>query len=95
MTRRRLATAAAVVLMAVGLAGCGEEAKDAPRGTEDTGAADIMRFPDGFSNVAHKCDGPNMVYSSTNGGGTDNAESTRAAIAVVPNDPRCTPEVSR
>lgn len=71
------------------LAGCGEEARDAPRGTEDTGPADIIQFPDGFSNVAHKCDGPNMVYSSTNGAGTENAESTRAALAVVPNDPRC------
>jgi hypothetical protein len=71
------------------LAGCGEEYKDSPRGTEDTGPADVLLFPDGFSNVARKCDGPNMVYSSTNSGGTKDSPSTRASIAVVPNDPRC------
>jgi hypothetical protein len=90
VTKRHLATATAAVLLALGLSACGEEAKDAPRGTEDTGPADIIQFPDGFSNVAHKCDGPNMVYSSTNGAGTENAESNRASISVVPNDPRCT-----
>ena len=93
MTKRHLAAVATVALLA--LSGCGEEAKDAPRGTEDTGPADIIQFPDGFSNVAHKCDGPNMVYSATNGSGTENAESTRAAIAIVPNDPRCTREAGQ
>ena len=90
MTKRPLAALACAAFLVTVLAGCGEEAKDAPRGTEDTGPADIIQFPDGFSNVAHKCDGPNMVYSSTNGAGTENAESNRASISVVPNDPRCT-----
>jgi hypothetical protein len=89
VTKRLTALAAAAVLTVTMLTGCGEENRDAPRGTEDTGPADIIQFPDGFSNVAHKCDGPNMVYSATNGAGTDNAKSTRAAIAVVANDPRC------
>lgn len=89
MRRRLAALGAAAALTVAMLSGCAEEAKDAPRGTEDTGPADIIQFPDGFSNVAHKCDGPNMVYSATNGAGTADAKSTRAAIAVIANDPRC------
>jgi hypothetical protein len=89
MTRRLAALGAATVLTLGMLSGCGEENRDAPRGTEDTGPADVIQFPDGFSNVAHKCDGPNMVYSATNGAGTGDAKSTRASISVIANDPRC------
>lgn len=89
MKMRVSAAAAVLALFGLALTGCGEENKDAPRGTEETGPADIIQFPDGFSNIAHKCDGPNMVYSATNGAGTGNAKSTRAAIAVIANDPRC------
>jgi hypothetical protein len=81
----------ALALAGLALVSCGGEgSKDAPRGVDDEGPADVLLFPDGFSNVAHKCDGPNMVYSSTNGG-SGNEGSNRAAIAVVPNDPRCAP----
>lgn len=48
--------------------------------------ADVVEFPDGFRNVASKCDGPNRVYSGS--AGSDDAKP--AAVAVVPNDPRCT-----
>lgn len=78
----------AVALALVLLASCGtdkatEQFKDAPRGQYDKTTANVMAFPDGFSNVAHKCDGPNMVYVAFHG------DSGYAAVAVVPDDPRC------
>lgn len=59
---------------------------DADSDKVDNAPADIIQFPDGFRNVAHKCDGPNMVYSGSSG--VDS--SFPAAVAVVSNDPRCT-----
>jgi hypothetical protein len=51
----------AVALLVLAGAGCSskgqEKFKDAPTGARNTQAADIITFPDGFSNVAHKCDG--------------------------------------
>lgn len=58
---------------------------DAQIGQENHGPATTIDFPDGFRNVAAKCDGPNMVYSGS--AGTDDAKP--AAVAVVANDPRC------
>lgn len=87
----KTATIALLSILGLGvLGGCGEDNNDASRGTNDTAPADIIAFPDGFSNVAHKCDGPNMIYSATNGSNQADTKSTRAAIAVVANDPRCT-----
>lgn len=82
-----LATTAAVATLA--LAGCSdkhtEPFKDAPRSGRDNGSpADIVRFPDGFSNVSTKCDHGNRVYSAYHG------DSSYAAVTVVPNDPTCT-----
>lgn len=58
-------------------AGCGE---DAPEGNRDTGPADILNYPDGFGNVAHKCDGHgNRVYSA-------GASDAGTAIAVIPDE---------
>lgn len=45
--------------------------------------AKLFQMPDGFSNFAGKCDGPNMVYTLYHGG------SAYGGIAVAPNDPRC------
>lgn len=90
MTRRTI-TKAAVALAAVAvlaLAGCAKMAEpfnDAPRSkTENSAPADVITFPDGFSNLAAKCDGPNRVYVAFHG------DSAYAALAVVANDPRCT-----
>lgn len=60
-----------------------EPYKDAERGASNTGAADTVTFPDGFSNVATKCDHGNRIYVAFKG------DSNRAAIAVVANDPTC------
>ncbi|WP_406168961.1 hypothetical protein [Streptomyces sp. NBC_00996] len=85
----RLALAAVAAAVALVATGCSskyaEPFKDAPRSGHDNGQpADLIRMPDGFSNAATKCDGPNRVYVLYHG---DNAYGS---IAVVPDDPRCT-----
>ena len=80
------ATLAAITLLS--LAGCdyskaNEPFQDAPTGANNGAPADLIRMPDGFSNVATKCDGPNRVYVIFHG------DSAYGSVAVVPNDPRC------
>lgn len=83
MTRRiPLALALAAVLLA-GCAKATEPFHDAPRAATNTAPADIVTMPDGFSNVAAKCDGPNRVYVVFHG------DSAYGTVAVAPNDPRC------
>ena len=84
----RYLTACAVAALAVlTLTSCGEKAsepfKDAPQGQRNNSAADTMTFPDGFSNVATKCDHGNRVYVAFKG------DKPYGALAVVPNDPSC------
>jgi len=81
---------AAVTLVGLTLAstGCGESRHDAPVNNRDTGSADVINMPDGFSNVAAKCNGPNMVYTIYHGNFADSRDY--GSIAVVANDPRCT-----
>ena len=75
---------AAVLASAAGCAKYAEPFKDAPRSTVDNGQpADLIRFPDGFSNAATKCDHGNRIYVAYHG------DSPYAAIAVVPADPSC------
>lgn len=85
LTKMLAVTAAAA--LAVTLSGCAtkanEPSKDAPRGSINNGAADTITMPDGFSNVASKCDGPNRVYVIFHG------DDKYGSVAVVPNDPRC------
>ena len=76
-----------VVAVAVSLSGCTgkatEQYKDASRGTTNSTPADIITMPDGWSNVAAKCDGTNRVYV------VFHADDKYGSVAVVPNDPRC------
>jgi hypothetical protein len=68
------------------LGGCSktfERFQDAPRASTNTSPADVITMPDGFSNVAAKCDGPNRVYV------VFHADSAYGSVAVAPNDPRC------
>ena len=87
-TARRAAVAAAIATATLALAtGCSkytEPFKDAPRSGNDNGApADLVRMPDGFSNVSTKCDHGNRLYVAYHG------DSGYAAITVVPADPTC------
>jgi hypothetical protein len=94
-TRRRATTAAAavaVLAISIGsLASCGQKAQepfqDAERGQTNDSPADTITFPDGFSNVASKCDGPNRVYVLFK------SDAAYGSVSVVPNDPRCSDEV--
>lgn len=83
--RKRYAAGAA--LLALVLAGCGdkynEQFKDASRAGSNTGAAETLTFPDGFSNAATKCDHGNRVYILFHG------NSSYGSIAVVGADPTC------
>jgi len=79
-------TIGALLVGTLAVAGCGEYGQNADKSTRDVGPADMINFPQGFRNVAHKCDGPNMVYVTSRG--TDTA--LPSSLTVVPNDPRCT-----
>jgi len=84
---RYLTALAVAAIAALSLTGCAGKAsepfKDAPEGQRNNSAADTMTFPDGFSNVATKCDHGNRVYVAFKG------DKPYGALAVVPNDPSC------
>ena len=87
MNRRTTAGLAAGAVALLALSGCAGKAsepfKDAPEGQRNNSAADTMTFPDGFSNVATKCDHGNRVYVAFKG------DKPYGALAVVPDDPTC------
>ncbi len=76
-----------VACAALSVAGCGGEAvKDATKSgqTVDRRPAEVIAFPDGFRNVASKCDGHgHRVYSSSSG-----QSGTYPNLAVI-DDPDC------
>jgi hypothetical protein len=73
----KLGSLAAVVLVA-GAVGCGETKSDSDAGEVNKGPADVLAFPDGFRNVAHKCDGHgHRVFSASRG------DTAGAAVAVI------------
>jgi hypothetical protein len=73
--------------MSYALYGCSGKAaepfNDAPVSGENTGSAVKINMPDGFSNVATKCDNGNRIYVAFHG------DKAYASIAVVPADPSC------
>lgn len=77
------AGAVGVILLLTSCSKALEPWNDAPRGATDESPARIIAMPDGFNNVAAKCDGPNMVYTLFH------RDSPYGAVAVAPNDPRC------
>lgn len=100
MTKNRIVLALTGFAAAIALTACGavsdskyvEQYKDAKIESVNEAPAHKGTMPDGFSNWAAKCDGPNMVYvifhySNNNGSGNGDQYG---AISVVPNDPRCT-----
>ena len=87
ITKRTVAILALPLVLA--LSSCGtdkftEPFKDAPRsGSTNNDPADLITMPDGFSNAASKCDGPNRVYTAYHG------DSPYASIFVIKDDRRC------
>jgi hypothetical protein len=85
---KRGLAALTVALTAFAVSGCGtgkatEQYNDAKRAGTNSAPATIIAFPDGFSSVAGKCDGPNYLYVIFK------HDSAYGSVAVVPNDPRC------
>lgn len=77
-----------VIMIAVlVLTGCkaNEPFKDAPTGARNNAPADTISMPDGFSNVATKCDHGNRVYVIFK------SDGSYGSVAVVPDDPSCKP----
>jgi hypothetical protein len=88
MTKGRLAAACAAAGLIMLTAGCGEKAAepfhDADRSSRTNDSpADVIEMPDGFSNVATKCDSGNRIYVLFKG------DSAYGSIAVVPNAEGC------
>lgn len=91
MTRRpsaQLSIVAVAATLVATLTGCGtgkisEPFRDAPRGATNSAPADVIEMPDGFSNVATKCDHGNRVYVIFK------SDSPYGALAVVAQDPKC------
>ncbi|HXK36056.1 MAG TPA: membrane lipoprotein lipid attachment site-containing protein [Candidatus Paceibacterota bacterium] len=70
------------------LSGCGstkmtEWNKDAPISTRDDSPAEVINFPDGYSNVASKCNHGNRLYVLYHGDGSF------GAVTVVREDRTC------
>lgn len=84
MKLKLICVSGAALLALTGCAKITEPFKDAPRSNvTNEQPADTVTFPDGFSNVATKCDHGNRVYVAYHG------DSAYASIAVVANDPTC------
>jgi PBP1b-binding outer membrane lipoprotein LpoB len=81
--KKLLAVAAVAAVLLTGCAKASEPFKDAERGNTNNDPADTITMPDGFSNVANKCDGPNMVYVIFK------SDAAYGSIDVVKDDPRC------
>lgn len=89
--KRAVAAAGLVGLAVAGTASCsafGDKANepfsDAPRtGIVNREPADVIEMPDGFSNLATKCDHGNRIYVAYHG------NSSYATVGVVAKDPTC------
>lgn len=77
--------AMAVISFSTACAGskAAEPFNDAPVSGQNNGPAEKINMPDGFSNVATKCDHGNRIYVAFH------SDGAYAAIAVVANDPSC------
>jgi PBP1b-binding outer membrane lipoprotein LpoB len=89
ITKTKAALVAGALLLA-GVGGCAsfnkvtQPFKDAPRSSVvNRTPADVIEMPDGFNNVATKCDHGNRIYVSYHGDGT------YGFGFAVPNDPTC------
>jgi len=79
---------AVLVVAALATAGCSEDYKtqrgrgDAPVGPADDSPGEIINFPDGYPNVATKCNHGHRIYVSTK-------VSDKAIQMTIVEDPSC------
>jgi hypothetical protein len=83
-----IGTVIAAVAVAGLAVGCGAKATepfhDSPRSQHvNTAPADLIEMPDGFNNLATKCDHHNRIYVTFHGDGS------YGAVTVVKDDPSC------
>lgn len=88
MNRRIALSVAGVAVGLIALTGCGdkytEPFRDAPRSaTTNDKPADVIEMPDGFNNLATKCDHGNRVYVTYHG------DAGYGSVTVVKGDPTC------
>lgn len=88
--KKKLLIAGACTVPLLALAGCDFGNKvtqpwnDAPRtSVVNKAPADVIAMPDGFNNLATKCDHGNRIYVSFH------SDASYAAVAVVAHDPSC------
>lgn len=74
---------AAIILASCGVGKQAEPFRDAPRGATNSAPADVIEMPDGFSNLATKCDHGNRIYVVFKG------DDLYGSVAVSPQDPSC------
>lgn len=79
-----ISAAALVILSSTGCARFAEEWNDAPIERKDDSPAVVYSMPDGFANVASKCDGNGFRFFTTRG-----AESGGGKAVAVIADPTC------
>ena len=95
MHRAILPAGLAIAGASLVLAGCaGETHQSAPNPAEvnHQAAYAVIEMPEGFRNIAEKCDdGGNMILVTSRGMILDNnsAGALPSALAVIVNDPRC------
>lgn len=81
----RIIMAAALTGLLGGCAASSRGTKDSPvepAAQQDNLAPHIINMPDGFMNLAFKCNGTDGIYAHTRD----------AAPVIVPNDPNCPPK---
>lgn len=88
MRTKVIASTVLVGAMLVGTVGCGAKArepfKDAPTtGSRNTAPATVIEMPDGFNNLATKCDNGNRVYVTFHG------DSPYGSVSVVKDAEGC------
>ncbi len=86
MIMKKIAVFVSTAVLAFSISSCSkytEPYKDAERGSTNDDKADLVTFPDGFSNVATKCDHGNRVYVIYH------ADNAYGSVAVVPNAEDC------
>jgi hypothetical protein len=90
MRKRIFAVSFAVGFLLI-VTGCSETKKDAPEPSSnnivDGSRGQVIRFPNGFRNVAVSCYKGNGVYVTSRGDVKNGY--TSSSIAVIPSDPIC------